>query len=178
LAITLDAPQTAGSLLLGNSGSTAAGYSLNAAGGSTLTFDNVGGNAAISVAGGTHAINAPLALNDSVTVSVSGALTIGGAIANGANGPMGVTVFGNGNLVLGGPNTYSGNTTLSGGTTALAHPLALQNSTVNTGSGAALTFAAGITSPMKTPAASNSITSKGPRRRPSSAGAATLPSAA
>ena len=96
---------------------------------------------------GTHAINAPLVLNDNLTVSNNGSLTVGGAIVNGANGPMAITVSGGGLLVLAGGNTYSGNTTISGGTLTLAHPLAAQNSTVNVTNSGTLGFAAGNTSP-------------------------------
>ena len=55
----------------------------------TLTLDASSGNAALNVALGTHAINAPLVLNDSTDVSIagSGGLTLGGALTlnNGAH---------------------------------------------------------------------------------------------
>ena len=116
-------------------------------GSNTLTLNNSGNGATITVTNGAHAINAPLVLNDSLTVSNNASLTLGGAIANGSNGPMGITLSGSGRLVLAGGNTYSGNTTVSGGTLTLAHPLSLQNSTVNVTTGGALSFAASVTSP-------------------------------
>lgn len=85
-------------------------------------------------------------MNDNLTVTGVGSLTIGGNIVNGSNGPMGITASGGGLLVLASSNIYSGSTTIGGGTVSLAHPLAVQNSTVNL-AGGALTFAAGITSP-------------------------------
>jgi autotransporter-associated beta strand protein len=145
LTVTLDAPQAVGSLLLGNSGSAAVGYTLSGVGSNGLTLDNAGAGTTITVTNGTHAINTPLILNDNVTISNSGALTIGGTIANGSNGPMGITLS-SGPLVLATGNTFSGNTTISGGTLNLAHSLAVQNSTV-TLSGGVLSFAAGNTGP-------------------------------
>ncbi len=111
-----------------------------------MTLNNSLGGATITVTDGTHAINAPLVLNDSLTVSNNGSLTVGGAIVDGANGPMAITVSGGGLLVLAGGNTYSGNTTISGGTVTLAHPLAAQNSTVNVTNSGTLGFATGNTS--------------------------------
>ncbi len=122
------------------------GYTLSGVGSNLLTMDYGGAGATITVTDGTHAINAPIVLNDNLTISNSGSLTVGGAIANGSNGPMGITVT-SGNLVLGGSNTYSGGTTISGGTVTLAHRLAVQNSTVNVSAGGALCFAAGVINP-------------------------------
>ena len=144
LTITLDAPQTVGSLLFGNSAAANVGYTLSGMGSNALTLNNAGNGATITVTNGTHVITAPVLLNDNLTVSNAGSLTISGAIANGSNGPMGITLSG-GPLVLAVGNTYSGNTTISSGTLTLAHPLAVQNSTVNLGSGGALCFAAGNT---------------------------------
>ena len=144
LTITLDAPQTVGSLLFGNSAAANVGYTLSGTGSNALTLDNGGNGATITVINGTHVITAPVLLNDNLTVSNAGSLTISGAIANRSNGPMGITLSG-GPLVLAGGNTYSGNTAISSGTLTLAHPLAVQNSTVNLGSGGALCFAAGNT---------------------------------
>ena len=111
LTITLDAPQTLGTLLLGNSAAAGVGYTLSGTGSNTLTLNNSGNGATITVTDGTHAINAPVVLNDNLTVNNNGSLTLGGAIANGSNGPMGITISGSGLLVLAGGNTYSGNTT-------------------------------------------------------------------
>ncbi len=133
LTITLDAPKTLGTLLLGNPSAAGAGYTLNGTGSNTLTFNNSCSGATITVPNGTHAINAPLVLNDNLAVSNNASLTLGGPIANGSNGPMGITLSGSGGLVLAGGNTYSGNTTIGGGTLTLANPLAVQNSTVNQG---------------------------------------------
>ncbi len=146
VTITLGAPQTLGTLLLGNSGTAGVGYTLNGTGSNALTLNNSGNGATIVVTGGTHAVNAPLVLNDNLIVISSGSLTLGGVIANGSDGPMGITLSG-GLLVLGGGNTYSGNTALSSGTLTLAHPLAVQNSTLNVTNSGTLSFAGGNTSP-------------------------------
>ena len=147
LTITVDAPQTLGTLLLGDSAAAGAGYTLTGTGTNTLTLNNSGSGATIVVPNGTHAVNVPIVLNDNLTISNNASLTLGGAIADGSNGPMGITLSGSGRLMLAGANTYSGNTTISGGTLTLANPLSLQNSTVNVTSGGALSFAAGVTSP-------------------------------
>ena len=146
LTITLDAPQTLGALLLGNSAAAGVGYTLSGTGTNTLTLSNSGGGATITITDGTHAINAPLVLNDNLTVNNNGSLTVGGLIADGSNGPMGITVSG-GLLVLAHGNTYSGSTAVSGGGVSLADPLAVQNSTVNVTNSGTLSFATGNTSP-------------------------------
>ncbi len=147
LTITVNAPQTLGTLLLGDSAAAGAGYTLTGTGSNTLTLNNSGNGATIVVPNGTHAVNLPIVLNDNLTISNNASLTLGGAIANGSNGPMGITLSGSGRLTLVGGNTYSGKTTVSGGTLTLANPLSLQDSTVNVTAGGALSFAAGVTSP-------------------------------
>ena len=146
LTITVDTPATLGSLLLGNAGAAATGYTLSGTGGNTLTLNNSGNGATIMVTNGTHAVDLPVTLNDNVTVDDYGSLTLGGAIAKGGRRAKGITMSGSGNLALGNSNTYSGITLISGGTVTLAHRLAAQNSTVNIGQSGALGFAAGITS--------------------------------
>ena len=60
--ITLDGPQTVGSLLLGNSASSTAGYTLSPGSAGTLTLDNSGSVATITVTDGSHVISAPVIL--------------------------------------------------------------------------------------------------------------------
>ena len=60
VTVTLDAPQTVGTLVFGNTGSTSTSYTLS---GSTLTLNNSGRSGGISmvmVLSGTHAISAPV----------------------------------------------------------------------------------------------------------------------
>ena len=102
-----------------------------------LSFNNLGTGATISVASGTHAVNAPIVLADNVTVGGSGGLTIGGSIGDNGAG-YGLTAQGPGLLVLGSVNSYSGITTLNGGTLQIGDPLALQNSTVQLSSAGVL----------------------------------------
>ena len=66
LTITLDKPQTVALLQLGNSGSATVGYTVSGTGTNTLTFNNAGNGATISVTDGTHAINAPVVLADNL----------------------------------------------------------------------------------------------------------------
>ena len=130
LTVTLDEPVTLGTLDLGNSGSASVGYTLSGTGANTLTFDNSGGGATIAVANGSHAINAPVVLNDNLVVSGSGTLlfdsssSIAGAgyslTMNGAGGALILA----GNTTIGGAAINAGTLQIGNGTTGeyLASP--------------------------------------------------------
>ena len=79
----------------------------------TLTLDNSGSTATITV-GGSHTINAPIALNSNATISGSGSLAIGGNMSETAPGSQ--VILSAGTLSLSGTNTYTGATTINGGT--------------------------------------------------------------
>ncbi len=116
LTITLDKPQTLGAMLLGNSGSTTVGYTLSGTGSNSLTLNNSGYGAMITVTSGTHGINAPVILADNLQVSggnVGWTLSFGAA--GSITGAHSLTMSGNGTLVLAGQNTYTGGTTLAAG---------------------------------------------------------------
>jgi autotransporter-associated beta strand protein len=118
LTITLDKPQTLGALLLGNSAGSALGYTLSGTGSNSLTLNNSGYGATITVTGGTHAVNAPVILADNLQVAGGNngwTLSIGGSIS----GSHSLTVSGNGTLLLSGQNTYTGGTTLAAGVLSL-----------------------------------------------------------
>jgi fibronectin-binding autotransporter adhesin len=89
----------------------------------------------IGLVGGNQTINA-----------APGKIVLNGTVSDGGGG-LGITTTGAGSVVLSAANTYSGPTNILAGVLNLAHPLAVQYSTVNAGSGASLTFAAGIVSP-------------------------------
>jgi autotransporter-associated beta strand protein len=131
LTVTLDEPVTLGALLLGNSASSAAGYTLNGSGANALVWNNSGSGARITVTDGTHAINAPVVLNDNLLVTSGGTsswtLSFGTASSITDNGGgFSLTMSGTGGtLVLGGSNTYTGGTTVSAGTLVAASPYAL-----------------------------------------------------
>ena len=120
--VTLDAAQTVAQLTFSNS----SGVTITPGSGGSLTLDNAGFPATVTVTTGSHSINAPILLNSpaNITLSPSTSLAIGGAIANGTSA-NGLTVAGGGTLTLSGSNTYSGGTTLSGGTLQLASNAAL-----------------------------------------------------
>ena len=107
------------------------GYTLSGGGTNTLTFNNSGSGATITVTDGSHQINAPVVLGDNLLVATSGAnpwtLTFGSASSITDNGGgFSLTMSGTGGtLVLGGTNTYSGGTTVSGGTLVGASAYAL-----------------------------------------------------
>jgi autotransporter-associated beta strand protein len=118
--VTLDANETVGGIFLTNSHSF-----VIANAGKTLTLDNQGGGAAISVGAGTaNTIQTALALNDNLLVSVVGgqSLAVSGIISNEPSVNKTLTVNGAGTTILYGANTYgpsagSVGTTLSGGGT-------------------------------------------------------------
>jgi fibronectin-binding autotransporter adhesin len=141
--VTLDQPQTVGTLIFANS---IASYALS---GSTLTLDNTGGTAAgsqVLVQAGTHSIAAPLFLaNGSLTVngSNSGVLTISGNISDdGGIRSLTLNGDGTGQLILSGNNSYGGGTIVDAGTLVIDAATALPDgSSLIVGQGASSLFA-------------------------------------
>ncbi len=116
LTITLDKPQTIALLQLGNSGSATVGYTVSGTGTNTLTLNNAGNGATITVTDGTHAINAPVVLADNLQVTGNNSgWTLSFGTASTITGGYGLTMSGSGTLVLSGQNTYTGVTTLTSG---------------------------------------------------------------
>jgi len=119
VTVTLDAPVTLGVLQFGNSSTASQGYTLSGSGSNTLTFNNFGSGAAVTVTDGTHAINAPVILADKLAVTTGGtnSWTLSFGTASSIGGGYSMTMSGTGGtLILSGSNTYSGSTTVSGGT--------------------------------------------------------------
>ena len=114
VGIVLDSPVTLGTLVFGNSsGATpATGYTFS---GSTLTMDNSGGSATITVTDGAHVIAAPISLNSDLVVSPSAGstLAINGDISE--SGVASLTLADSGQLILGGNNSYQGGTIVEAG---------------------------------------------------------------
>jgi autotransporter-associated beta strand protein len=121
LTVTLDGPQTVGTLLLGNSASASVGYALIGSGSNMLTLDNSGSGAAIVVTDGTHIINAPVVLADNLVVTGSGTLEFGGSSTiTETGGSRSLTMDGaGGTLILSGSDNYTGGTIVSAGTLVL-----------------------------------------------------------
>src|SRR5208283_4025992 len=69
LTISLDSPQTVGTLQFGNSGNPGVGYTLSGGGSNTLTLNNSGFGATITVTDGSHVINAPIILANNLVVT-------------------------------------------------------------------------------------------------------------
>jgi fibronectin-binding autotransporter adhesin len=132
LTISLDAPQTVGTLVLG-SGTPGVGYTLNGTASNTLTFSNLNNNAPaqISVNDGTHFIDAPVVLaSDLVVTSTSSTpwtLTFGTASSITDEGAgYSLTMSGTGGtLVLSGTDSYSGGTIVTAGTLIVTSPNAI-----------------------------------------------------
>ena len=147
--VTLDGPQKIGCLTFANAnaatiGTNAAttGYTLAAGSSGALTLDNSGSTAVITVISGSHAITAPVALADSLDVSVSAdsTLTLSGGISENSPG-MSLTLDGGGVLILSGTDTYSGGTTVDAGTLILTSNSAIADGTsLTVGSGGVFIF--------------------------------------
>ncbi len=123
-------------------------YSLN---GGLLILAGLGsgsGSSSFTFSGGTWKAGASYATNQPIALGTGGSgatfdtagysLTLSGSLS----GPGGFTKVDSGTLTLGTSNTYSGNTLIAGGTLTLGNPLALQNSTLDTSGGGALSFGA------------------------------------
>jgi len=124
LTVTIDAPQTIGTLLLGNSASATTGYTLSGVGSNTLTLNNAGSDATITVTDGAYIVNAPVALADNLAISNTGTLAFVAASSITGNS-YGLTINGPGTLVLAGSNSYGGGTTLNAGVLQTGHNSAL-----------------------------------------------------
>jgi len=168
--VTLNAAETVGTLTFDNPNS----YVIANAG-QNLTLDNTGLGAGIFVtAGSANRINAPLVLNDNVTVALSAgqSLAVAGNVSslpngNLANGTEMVTVGGPGTLTLAGNNSYgpaagsgsygtvisgggatvqvAGNNALSAGDVKFAGPGTLQAGAANVSLANNLDIAQGVT---------------------------------
>ena len=144
VTVTLDVPVTLSGLQFGNSGSTSTGYILSGAGTNTLTLANSGAGTTITVSDGTHAIDAPVILANTLVVSGLAAdswtLTFGTAssITDNGGGFSLTMSASNGTLILSGSDNYSGGTIVTAGTLIVTNADALP-------SGTSLTVGAGGT---------------------------------
>ena len=147
VTITLDEPVTLGTLLVGNSGSTSAGYALQGNGSNTLTFNNSDNGAAIAVTDGTHGIDAAVVLADNLVVTTGSTNpwtficgTASSITDNGAG--YSLTMSGSGGaLILSGSDCYHGGTIVTAGTLIVTDPNAIPDGTsLTVGADAALLF--------------------------------------
>ncbi len=101
-------------------------------------------SAVLNFSGGTLQAGGSFSSNLSMTFGGDGAIfsTAGNNVTlfGSLSGPGSLTENGSGTLILAGTNTFSGKTLIGGGTLALASPLALQDSTLDTSGGGALSF--------------------------------------
>jgi autotransporter-associated beta strand protein len=162
VTITLDNPQTLGTLEFTNSSSNAAGYTLASGSAGSLTLENTGSSSLITVTGGSHGISAPLFISNNtleVSASSSGILTISGSVSDfGAGASLKFDGDGTGELVISGTNNFGGPTataTVSAGTLVLNNSEALADGT-NLTIGDALAFS-GIQAASSTEAAAPSL---------------------
>ena len=153
MTITLDSPQTVGSLVLENT-TNATGYTLAPGVSGGLTLDNSGTAAFINVISGSNAITANVSLNDNLTVDSGtlGTLRISGNIAQNAPG-LSLTLNGSGTLVLSGSDNYSGGTDVIAGKLIVTNVKAITDgSNLSVGSGLSVFPAAIVPSPTQSAA--------------------------
>jgi autotransporter-associated beta strand protein len=139
--ITLDTPVTLSAISFSNT--AAGGYTLSGSGANTLTLNNSGSGATITVADGSHVVSAPVVLADNLTVSGSGTLAFGTASSITDNGSgCSLTMSGTGGtLILGGSNAYGGGTNVNAGTLEVLNSSALPEGTsLTVGASAPLLF--------------------------------------
>ncbi len=133
--VTVDTPVTLGALVFNNANTYTVG------GTATLSLDATTGDASASLLAGSHEITAPLALVDSLNLSLTSAaetLTLSGIVSGG-----GALVKSTpGNLVLSGPNTFvggiafaQGNLAFANGGLGLGTPVALSDTTLTWATG-------------------------------------------
>ena len=145
--VAIDQPITLGGVVL----DSPYGYTLS--GGNSLTFDNSGSGARITVSGGRQAINAPIVLADDLSVESGPAdagpwtLVLGrvpsgcGGVAE-TGGSRSLTMNGaDGTLILSGTSSYTGGTNVNVGTLVLANNTAMPDGTALTiGGGGTFVF--------------------------------------
>jgi autotransporter-associated beta strand protein len=125
--ITVDAGWTVGTI---DFNSTFA-YTLATGTSGVLTLNNGTSAAAINVAAGNQAINAPISLVSSATVTVSSASNML-AISGGISGAGGLTIAGSGTVSLSGLNSYLGATAVNSGQLNIGSSSALPATTTLT----------------------------------------------
>ena len=122
MTVTLNTRVTLGSLQFGSFGSASAGYTLAGGGSNTLTLNNAGNGATISVTDGTHTIDAPVILAENLDVTNGGTnpWTVGFGTASSItdnSAGYSLTMSGaGGTLILSGSDSYSGGTIVEAGT--------------------------------------------------------------
>jgi autotransporter-associated beta strand protein len=136
--VTLDGNRTISSLSINNA--LGGSYKIQQGTGGSLTLSNGGNPVPVTVAAGSHSIEAPVSLNSDVTVDTahSAALNISGIITGIG---MSLTKTGDGALTLAAANNLTGNTTVNGGT--LIYDISSGSPVI--GAGSALNIAAGAT---------------------------------
>ena len=145
--VTLDASESVGALTMNQAPS----FTIANAG-NTLTLDNKGVGASLTVSAGTaNAIQTAVALSDNTTATVSSghSLAVSGIVTNAIGVTKTLTVNGAGMLALSGNNSYGPSagtvgTTLSGGTLQVGNNNALGAGDVTNASSATLQAGAAV----------------------------------
>ena len=155
-SVTLDGPQTVGSLVFNNDAANAFTNSIATGTGGPVTFDEVDAGPAVinvpaAIGTGNNTISVAMVLNDNLVANVdnttassaAGALNLTGAMS----GPGGFTKNGDGIATFGtAAKTYTGPTVINGGRTRIsvaAHPTGNSSFTINAGGQVEFIAAAG-----------------------------------
>jgi len=139
-AITLDTPVIVAAISFSNTGGF---YKLIGSGSNTLTLSNTTSTIANielrSSSGSTNIIDAPVILNNNLSVTGSGILAFGlaSSISDISGGTSSLTMNGTGKLILSGTDTYAGGTIVNSGTVVQTSRLSLpENHSLTIGAGA------------------------------------------
>jgi hypothetical protein len=145
--VTLDGSKTVGSM----SFNSAFGYTIAPGTGGSLTLNNGGAGAVVTVPVGAHAINVPVVLADNATLDITSSLALTNGITNSAG--KSITKIGAGSLTISGTQSHGAGATFNanGGITnfnsnANGNLAVVANATVNFNSAqnlSSLTVAAG-----------------------------------
>jgi autotransporter-associated beta strand protein len=129
LTVTLDKPETVGTLQFGNSSSASVGYTLSGGGSNNLTLSNSGDRATITLTGGSHVIHAPVVLAENLAVSGSGKLTFDNLSSITGSGKSLTMSASNATLILSGSDNYSGGTFVNAGMLTVTNANAIADRT-------------------------------------------------
>ena len=140
VTVTLDIPETIGTLEFGNSGGNL-GLGYTVSGTDALTLNNSNSAAVLSVSEGQHAIATPVLLTSDLVVSPSAGsqLEISGDVQQSTPG-LSLALDNLGTLILSGSNDYTGGTTVAKGSLLLDSGQALGNGPLIIGAGGTMLF--------------------------------------
>ena len=140
ISVSLNGSEMAGGLSFSSSSNH--GYAIVPGSGARLTLSNTAASIPVTVVSGTHSISAPIILDESLAVSVSGraALQISGNLSESVTGAA-LSLTGGGELILSGSDSFNGGTNVEAGTLIVTNNEALPAGiSLTVGAGGTLIF--------------------------------------